>query len=212
MTEPLHEVECPSCGATIRARMADASTADSDTRRLLLCSREARASGQVTVGESRLPVVVVLAYIRARGVDGTRAAYPDLTEEELGVVERLVRDMDERGRQEAELDGEPWPPDELVQAAALEVSDSAGRTTSAFGEPLARAALSCPAVTEYVEGLRRTIAGHQRQNEQWQRAAAQQLSDAITGLRRERDEARAEADLWHRRFLTHLGGGESDER
>lgn len=82
--------------------LADPAPMYPGTRFLILCTLEGRRAGAVTVGESRLPVVDVLGLIRAHGVEEARLMWPQLTDDELAVLERLVGDLD---AQEADDDG-----------------------------------------------------------------------------------------------------------
>jgi hypothetical protein len=67
-----------------------------DTKFLTLCTLEGRRVGAVTIGESRLPAVDVLGLIRAHGVGEAQLMWPQLTDDELAVLERLVGDLDAR--------------------------------------------------------------------------------------------------------------------
>ena len=69
-----------------------------DTRYLLLCAHDERKSGRVTVGESRLPVAMVIAVIRAHGIAEAEIQWPQLAAEELSVLSQLAEDIaaDER--------------------------------------------------------------------------------------------------------------------
>lgn len=73
------------------------------TRFLLLCALEGRKSGRVTVGESRLPVAGVLRTIRAAGVVEAAVMWPQLTEEELSVLEQLSADIPAEERPEVDV-------------------------------------------------------------------------------------------------------------
>lgn len=65
-----------------------------DTRYAVLCTLDGRKSGRVTVGESRLPVEMVLGVLRAHGAEEARLQWPQLGEEELGVLAQLVEDLE----------------------------------------------------------------------------------------------------------------------
>lgn len=86
-----------------RAVLADPAPKYPDTKFLTLCTLEGRRVGAVTVAESRLPVVDVLGLIRAHGVEEARLMWPQLTDDELAVLGRLVGDLDAR---EDDDDGE----------------------------------------------------------------------------------------------------------
>lgn len=63
-----------------------------------LCTHHERRDGEVTVGTALgipAPASEVLGTVRAFGVAGAAAVWPQLTEDELSVMERLVRDVDE---------------------------------------------------------------------------------------------------------------------
>lgn len=69
-----------------------------ETRFLTLCTLEGRRGGDVTVGESGLPVVMVLSMLRSHGVAEAESCWPQLGSGELLVLERLVRDIDADAR------------------------------------------------------------------------------------------------------------------
>lgn len=73
------------------------------TRFLLLCALEGRKSGRVTVGESRLPVAGVLASIRAVGTAQAALMWPQMTEDELSVLEQLAADIPAEERPEVDV-------------------------------------------------------------------------------------------------------------
>lgn len=80
-----------------RAALSDlAGPAHPDTRYLTLCQREGRKSGQVTVGESRLPLHSVLAAVQHCGPAEAMAMYPQLRDDELAVAAQLAKDLADR--------------------------------------------------------------------------------------------------------------------
>lgn len=74
-----------------------------DTRYLLLCANSGRKSGRVTVGESRLPVAMTLPTVREHGVEEAAIMWPQLTREELSVLERLAEDILTEERPEVDV-------------------------------------------------------------------------------------------------------------
>lgn len=66
-----------------------------DTRFLTLCTLDGRRGGEVTVGESRLPVAPILGLIREHGEQEAAVMWPQLSADELAVLVRLVADIDE---------------------------------------------------------------------------------------------------------------------
>lgn len=73
------------------------------TRYLLLCALDGRKSGRVTVGESRLPVAGVLRSIRAVGTAQAALMWPQLSDEELSVLEQLAADIPAEDRPEVDV-------------------------------------------------------------------------------------------------------------
>lgn len=97
------------------------------TRFLTMCVLEGRKSGRVTVGESRLPVEMVLGTVRECGVDEAAACWPQLHPDELAVAAQLVADLDagdlpERADLLAEL-----PHDDHCQAYGVHAECCPGR-------------------------------------------------------------------------------------
>lgn len=89
----------PGCWTVTSGGHADdlpSSTRYPGTNFLTLCTLEGRKGGSVTVSESRLSVAGVLAMLREHGTAEAAVMWPQLSEMELTVLERLVRDMDER--------------------------------------------------------------------------------------------------------------------
>jgi hypothetical protein len=69
---------------------------DDGNRSVLLCRREDRQGGAVTVGDSRVPAAAVLDSIRARGTREAEAMWPLLTAQDLEMLTWLVADLDMR--------------------------------------------------------------------------------------------------------------------
>ena len=65
-----------------------------ETKFLTLCTLESRKSGRVTVGQSRLPVEMVLSVLRAHGPAEAETQWPQLTADELAVLAQLAADLD----------------------------------------------------------------------------------------------------------------------
>lgn len=80
--------------AAVNAQLGASPPRYPGTKFLTLCVLEGRRGGEVTVGESRLPVVPVLRSIRAYGADEAAVMWPQLSEGDLVVLARLVADLD----------------------------------------------------------------------------------------------------------------------
>ncbi len=63
------------------------------TKFLTLCTLDGRRRGEVTVGESRLPAAPVLATIRQFGTAEAQTMWPQLTPDEVAVLQRLMADI-----------------------------------------------------------------------------------------------------------------------
>jgi hypothetical protein len=73
------------------------NTAPADaTRFVTLCVKEGRQNGAVTVSESRIPVVSVLAAIQNRGAVDAAAMYPLVGDDEFAVLTTLTNDLGAR--------------------------------------------------------------------------------------------------------------------
>jgi hypothetical protein len=72
---------------------------DDGTRSVMLCRREDRQSGAVTVGDSRVPAAAVLDSIRARDRREAEAMWPLLSEQDLEMLAWLAADLDMRAAQ-----------------------------------------------------------------------------------------------------------------
>jgi hypothetical protein len=87
------------CQRCIR-ELITAPPSDPATKTMTLCTHPDRRDGEVTVGESRLPAVEVLGTVRSFGVAGAESVWPQLTEADLAVIQRLVRDIAELAQPE----------------------------------------------------------------------------------------------------------------
>lgn len=73
------------------------------TRYLLLCALDGRKSGRVTVGPSGLRVAPIFGLIRSHGVEEAAVMWPQLTGEELSVLEQLAADIPAEERPEVDV-------------------------------------------------------------------------------------------------------------
>lgn len=64
-----------------------------ETRCSMLCTRDSRRGGAVTVGDSRIPAAAVLDTIRVRGSAVAAVMWPELSIDDLAVFQILVADL-----------------------------------------------------------------------------------------------------------------------
>lgn len=83
----------------------------SETRVLTLCTHPGRDGGAVTVGDSRLRAAPVVRLMGEYGAADVAVRWPQLTVDEVAVLGRLARDLEQAERDQAEV----------VRGAAIEV-------------------------------------------------------------------------------------------